>query len=247
MVIMPADLVSNSPLEALKDYQDLRSVPRHRQLGRNPVVERFRLAVPFDYIAVNGLDVDHYRFGRGYSTDTDLPPAFIEAYFGDRLYEVDPFVAAAKSAATVVLEEVVYRTTPPPDRVTYLTRTFGVRNRTLLPVKRGDIVYGAVTMMRATPFDDEEIAFLSAVAECIHTSVTKPLMDRFAAKQIGLTRGEMACLTQASLGLTSEAIAKATGFQTETVNSYIKSVIKKLGVTNRVAAIAEALRRRLID
>jgi LuxR family transcriptional regulator len=244
---MPAEMLSIRHLEALDQYQDLRSVPRHRQLGRNEVVERFRLAVPFDYIAINGLDVDHYRFGRGSSTDTDLPPAFIEAYYADRLHETDPFVAAAKASKGVVLEHLVYETAPPPHRLSYLSRTFGVHNRTLVPILRGDIVYGAITVMRATPFDEGEIAFLSAIAECMHTAVTKPLMDRFAARQIGLTRGEMACLTQASFGLTSEAIAEATGFQTETVNSYIKSAIKKLGASNRVAAIAEALRRRLID
>jgi LuxR family transcriptional regulator len=227
-------------------YQDLRSVPKHRQLSRHDIVERFRMAVPFDYIAISGLDVDHYRFGAGYSTDTDLPPAFIEAYFAARLHESDPFVAAARSAKEVVLEHVVYEKTPPPQRLLYLARTFGVHNRLLVPVMRGELVYGAVIVARATPFDDGEIAFLSAVAECIHTAVTKPLMERFAAQQIGLTRGEMACLSQASLGLTSEAIAEATGFQTETVNSYIKAAIKKLGASNRVEAIAQALRRRLI-
>jgi LuxR family transcriptional regulator len=62
-----------------------------------------------------------------------------------------------------------------------------------------------------------------------------------------LSKGELACLVQASLGLTSENIAKATGYQAETVNSYIKSATKKLGAANRTQAIAQAIRRRLID
>jgi DNA-binding CsgD family transcriptional regulator len=243
---MPGSRLSPRTADALDLYQDLRSVPKHRQLGRNDIVERFRLAVPFDYIAISGLDVDHYRFGGGYSTDTDLPPAFIEAYYAARLHESDPFVAAAHSSQDVVLEHLVYETTPPPPRLLYLARTFGVHNRTLVPVKRVDLVYGAVIVARSAPFEEGEIAFLSAVADCIHTAVTRPLMERFAAQQIGLTRGEMACLSKASLGLTSEAIAEATGFQTETVNSYIKAAIKKLGASNRVEAIAQALRRRLI-
>ncbi len=243
---MPGSRLSPRAPDALDMYQDLRSVPKHRQLGRSDIVERFRLAVPFDYIAISGLDVDHYRFGGGYSTDTDLPPAFIEAYYAARLHETDPFVAAASSANEVVMEHLVYDSTPPPQRLLYLARTFGVHNRTLFPVKRGELVYGAVIVSRSTPFEEGEIDFLSAVADCIHTAVTKPLMERFAVQQIGLTRGEMACLSQASLGLTSEAIAKVTGFQTETVNSYIKAAIKKLGASNRVEAIAQALRRRLI-
>jgi len=46
--------------------------------------------------------------------------------------------------------------------------------------------------------------------------------------------------------LTSDGIAKATGYQVDTVNSYVKSAVKKLGASNRTQAIAEAIRRRLI-
>lgn len=99
---------------------------------------------------------------------------------------------------------------------------------------------------RSTPFEESELSFLSFVAGSIHTAVTKPLMDRFAADQLRLSKGEIACLAQASLGLTSEAIAIATGYQTDTVNSYIKSAVKKMGATNRTQAIAEAIRRRII-
>jgi DNA-binding CsgD family transcriptional regulator len=72
-------------------------------------------------------------------------------------------------------------------------------------------------------------------------------MDRFAAGQLGLTKGELACLAAASRGLTSEAIAAKTGYRNDTVNSYIKSSIKKLGAANRTQAIVEAMRRRLIS
>jgi len=41
-------------------------------------------------------------------------------------------------------------------------------------------------------------------------------------------------------------VAEAVGYQVDTVNSYIKSAIKKLGASNRAEAIAEAIRRRLI-
>lgn len=111
---------------------------------------------------------------------------------------------------------------------------------------RESVTYGAVGVTRATPFDDEELTFLSLVAETIHTVVTKPLMEKFAAEHLRLSKGEMACLSQASLGLTSDGIAKATGYQVDTVNSYVKSAVKKLGASNRTQAIAEAIRRRLI-
>jgi DNA-binding CsgD family transcriptional regulator len=243
---MPVRTLSIIAPEALDAFQDLRSVPKHRRIVDNAIIERLRSAVPFDFIAISGLDVDNYRFGEGFSIDTDMPPAFLDAYDHDKLYSIDPFVQEAKSSTSVVIESEVYRDCEPPQRLLYLARTFGVHNRTLVPILRDDVIYGAIVFTRATPFTEDELTFLSLVAESIHTAVTKPLMDRFAADQLRLSKGEIACLKQASLGLTSEEIADATGFQNDTVNSYIKSAIKKLGASNRTHAIADAIRRKLI-
>lgn len=243
---MPVSALSILSSEALDAYIDLRSVPRHRFFGRNDLVDRLRRAVAFDYIFISGLDVDHYRFGGGFSVDTDLPPAFVEAYMSDKLAQTDPFVLAAKSSMKVVVESEVYATHEVPQRLVYLQRMFGVHNRTIVPILRENTVYGAVGYTRATPFSEDEITFLSLVSEAVHTAVTKPLMERFAAEHLQLSKGEMACLSQASLGLTSEKIAQVTGYQLETVNSYIKSAVRKLGAANRTQAIAEAIRRRLI-
>lgn len=233
--------------KTLDQFVDLSSVPKHRHFQSNPIIDRLRLAAPFDYIAVSGLDVDHYRFGSGFSIDTDFPPAFTEAYAAEGLGKEDPFLHAARAATGVVIEQEVYAVKPPPQRVSYLMRTFGIYNRTLVPVMRNNIVYGAVCYTRETPFSDEEIMFLSLMAEPIHTSMTKPLMEKFATQHMKLSAGEVACLEQASLGLTSQEIAKATRYQTDTVNSYMKSAIKKLNCANRTQAIAEAIRRRLIS
>ncbi|OJF99517.1 DNA-binding protein [Rhizobium sp. 58] len=243
---MPVSPLSILDPKALDNYSDLRSVPRHRHFGQNDILDRLRLAVPFDYVAISGLDVDHYRFGEGFSIDTDMPPAFLDAYEADRLYVTDPFVLAAKSSLAVVVESEVYAENQPSQRLADLQEILGVNNRTLIPILRNDIVYGAICFTRSTPFTENELTFLCLVAEAIHTAVTKPLMDRFAAHQLRLTRGEIVCLTHASLGLTSEAIALATNYQTDTVNSYLKSAIKKIGAANRTQAIAEAIRRKFI-
>lgn len=243
---MPVSPLSILAPSALDEYVDLRSVPKHRHFGKNEFINRFRQAVPFDYIAISGLDVDHFRFGQGFSIDTDMPPAFLDAYDADGLYKTDPLLLAVKASKSTVRESEVYAEIEPPERLVYLQRTFGIHNRTLIPILRNGVIYGAICVSRATPFEDGEMNFLSLMAEPIHTAVTKPLMDRFAAQQLRLSKGEVACLTQASLGLTSESIAVATGYQFDTVNAYIKSAVKKIGATNRTQAIAEAIRRHLI-
>lgn len=232
---------------ALDAFCDLQSVPTHRHFGRSEIVDRFRRAVPFDYIVISGLDVEDYRFGKGHSIDTDLPPAYMESYAADGLSKQDPFVIAAKTTLSKVVEKDIYALSPPPPRLAYLAEMFGVHNRTLFPVKRNGLVYGAVCFTRKEPFEADEMAFLEIVSEPIHTVVTRPLMERFAAQQLRLSRGEIACLTHASLGLTSEEIAAATDYQVDTVNTYIKAAVKKLGAANRSQAVAEAIRRRLID
>ncbi len=243
---MPVSALSVLSPDALEGYVDLSSVPKHRYFGTADVVERLRKAVPFEYVLISGLDVDNYRFGEGVSIDTDLPPAFLEAYMADKLPQLDPFVVAGKSATEVVVESEVYARSEVPQRLLYLQRTFGVHDRTMVPIARDGMVYGAVGFARGTPFNRDEIQFLELVSEALHGAFTRPLMERYAADQMRLSKGEMACLSKASLGLTSEGIGKATGYQLDTVNSYIKSATKKLGASNRTQAIAEAIRRRLI-
>lgn len=226
---------------------DLRSLPARRHLASHPFIEQLRRAVPFDFFAVSGLDFDGYRFGSGHSIDTDVPPAYLDAYYGDGLLGVDPFVKASMNAVDIVIEERVYEEEPPPERILYLARTFGVLNRTLFPVRRGDIVFGAVTFSRSMPFTECELTFLSEVAEVTHKVLTRPIMDKFSAQTLKLSGGELLCLTLASFGKTSEEIADASSYTPDTVNTYIKAATRKLGARNRAHAIAEALRRGLIS
>jgi LuxR family transcriptional regulator len=231
---------------SLDEAVDLRSLPSRRHIASHPFVDRIRLAVPFDFFAVSGLDLDGYRFGNGHSVDTNIPPAFLDAYYSDGLLAVDPFVKASAFASGVLIEEEIYAHDPPPQRLLYLTRTFGVVNRTLFPIRRGDKVYGAVTFSRATPFLEEEVNFLGDIAENLHRVMTRPIMEKFAAQVMNLTDGEIECLRCASLGMTSEEISAVSGYTTDTVNSYVKAAIRKLSAKNRGHAIAEAIRRGLI-
>ena len=226
---------------------DLSSLPVRRHLPYHPFIERLRQAVPFDFFAVSGLDLDGYRFGTGHSIDTDVPPAYLDAYYGDGLLAIDPFVKASSTAARVVIEEEIYAENPPPQRLLYLAQSFGVFNRTLFPIRRGTKVFGAVTFSRATPFTTEEIEFLQEIVGTLHSIITRPIMERFAAQEMKLTDGELDCLRWASRGKTSEEIAEVCLFTTDTVNSYIKAATRKLSAKNRSHAIAEAIRRGLIE
>lgn len=232
---------------SLEEAVDLASLPKRRHFSSHPFVDRLRRAVPFDFIAITGLDFDNYRHGSGASVDTDLPPAFLDAYYGDGMLKLDPFVAASQKARGPLTEDEVYRTQAMPERLRYLKESFGVHNRTLFPLLRSDVLYGAITVSRATPFEKDEIDFLKEIVPATYMAVTRPILEKFQAQSLKLSEGEIICLRLSSHGRTSEAIAAESGYAVDTVNTYIKSAIKKLGATNRVHGVAEAIRRRLID
>ena len=237
---------SCAPVRSLDDYGDLSDVPPHRLLRESPILEFLRKAVPFEHVAVGGLDLEGYNFGHGHSIDTDMPPAFIETYFAEGLGQTDPIVVHGMNAVKPFTEEQANDVVAPSRRLESLKNFFGINNRFFIPIAREGTVYGGVCFTSSRPFTTGETEFLIMTAEPLHRALTKPLMDRFAESVLKLTAGEVTCLELASTGLTSEEIADVSKYQTETINSYLKSATKKLGAANRVEAVATAIRRGLL-
>ena len=227
---------------------DLRSMPRLQRLGDDPVFDILGSAVPFDFVSISGLDLDNYRIGSFRTVVSTFPPAFTEAYGEEGLFRTDPLVLSRDTGMLLVREADAYRQYPAPHRLKYLLRTFEIGNRLAIYLRRSDRAYGAVVFSRIdSDFSDNEAAFLAVIAPALHERVMGPLMERFAATQIGLSVGEIECLSMIGRGMTSEEAASNSRFSKDTVDSYIKSAMKKLNATNRAHAIAEAVRRRLID
>lgn len=68
------------------------------------------------------------------------------------MHLVDPIVVAGKSKMTPLTEEEAYDLSQPPQRLLYLMRAYEVRNRVLIPIARGNIVYGGVCFTNSQPF-----------------------------------------------------------------------------------------------
>jgi DNA-binding NarL/FixJ family response regulator len=62
-----------------------------------------------------------------------------------------------------------------------------------------------------------------------------------------LTTRELEILAQLATGSTDTEIAARLHVHEGTVKTHIRNILRKLGVRNRTAAIAHALRGRLID
>ncbi|MBO9198375.1 autoinducer binding domain-containing protein [Rhizobium sp. 16-449-1b] len=230
----------------ITEFVDMRSVPPIRPLRENAFIARMRLAVQFDRIAVSGLDLPPFEIGAYRSIDTDFPLSFMEAYSAERHHLTDPLYIVGLHSIEPVIDAEARRQFPLTDRLAQLLEFHDIHNRVFFPLRRGELMFAAVTVARATPFSADEVDTLKVLSPVIHFEITKELMQRFAAQTLKLTEGELLCLRLSSLGMTSEQIGLKSGYQTETVNTYLKIATRKLDSKNRTHAVAEAIRRKLI-
>ncbi|MBL7778143.1 MAG: helix-turn-helix transcriptional regulator [Chitinophagales bacterium] len=71
-------------------------------------------------------------------------------------------------------------------------------------------------------------------------------MPSFNANIAPLTGRESEILAEFSNGLTSKQVSGKLGIKFDTVETYRKSILRKLGATNTTMAVANALRWRMM-
>ncbi len=88
----------------------------------------------------------------------------------------------------------------------------------------------------------------TVLAPRVQSSVMAGVRERRdRAPIIPLSDRELAILHGLSRGLTAPAIANELDLSASTVKSYLQRLYEKLGVSDRAAAVAEGMRRGLID
>ncbi|KQV70209.1 helix-turn-helix transcriptional regulator [Rhizobium sp. Root1220] len=92
--------------------------------------------------------------------------------------------------------------------------------------------------------EDQEVATL--VYDIMKALDAYSAMQRRPAPGEILAAREIECLRWSAAGKSSEEIAIILGISAHTVNSYLKSAIRKLDSTNRMQAVAAACRLRLL-
>jgi two-component system nitrate/nitrite response regulator NarL len=81
----------------------------------------------------------------------------------------------------------------------------------------------------------------------IQAGLAAAIRSNAAAQQVHLTPREHDVLNGLARGLSAPAIAKELHVSTATVKTHLKTLYEKLGVSDRAAAVAEAMRRGLIE
>jgi DNA-binding CsgD family transcriptional regulator len=214
------------------------------------IIERVRRAVEFNGFAFSGLDLDHCRVGRGLYLATNLPEAMSQLYVREQLIAVDPIARRLSEDCPVVrwqdVKDDVDLDDPKAAQLLQLLEFYAVAPRTTFSFWSRGQMYGAATFTRDRPFDEAEIQVLSVLAKAVHGYLAYPVVQAINLR-LALTKGELLCLRGAAEGLTSEEIALRVDYTLETVNTYLKSATKKLSAGNRTQAIAQAIRRGIIE
>lgn len=114
------------------------------------------------------------------------------------------------------------------------------------------IAAGATGYLPKNTARAELIAAVRAVAAgegYLHPSVTRPFLDRVAptADPGRLSPREQEVLTRLADGMSTREIASALTVSDETVKTHLTRIYQKLGVSDRVQAVAAALRRGLVE
>ncbi len=89
-----------------------------------------------------------------------------------------------------------------------------------------------------------KMTFANGVAQSVRALVASPGRgERSVGIDAGrLTRREAQVLKQVEFGLRNQEIASALGISKKTVESHVRSVLLKLGVSSRTQAVAQVLR-----
>lgn len=213
------------------------------------IIENLRKLIPFDHFFFSGVDLDNCHTGANIVLMSDMPEAGIAAYHASGLVRSDPLLTLVTAESPDLAWSDVPEKAMATPQVRSLIRLLDEHHippRTIFSQwNDGGEFYGIAGYARQTPFSSEEMAVLSWFSRKIHKDLSEPVLHGFN-QQIGLTTGERTCLELASRGLTSEEIGLKLDLTTDTVNSYMKLITKKLGARNRGHAIADALRLNLI-
>lgn len=223
--------------------------------GRQPkqdliaVVDLLRRSVYFEHVVVAGVDQGARAPGTGSIIHCDWPAEVLERYLAERMFLKDPCVRALKERRSLVQPADVLRVAG-DDRemhgtISYL-RESGIPLPTILPVFHLQNLVGSISFSRNKPFSGDEIFLLQIVVPPLHRLFAEDIRSELS-EGVQLTLREVECLRHASKGLTSEEIAEVMPLAAATITAQLRSAAGKLGAANRTSAIAEAIRRGIIE
>jgi len=153
-----------------------------------------------------------------------------------------PIWATRLLACAQGLRDAMGQPISPLERLEYDAHLSGLRTRLDSASFRATWTQGStMTAQQALDAQEERVDAVPARLVPPRRNVLPP-----QAQAIGLTRRELEVLRQLCEGLTNKEIAERLVLSRVTVNSYLRSIYSKMGVSTRAAAVRYALDHHLL-
>jgi DNA-binding CsgD family transcriptional regulator len=179
----------------------------------------------------------------------NYPNGWSNLYQQAHFFDVDPVVAHCKRCVLpIVWEEKTFSAAP---GLWSLAQSFGVHQAWTQPVHDFQGVYSMLTLGRSTGEVSPQELYEKAgnvlwLCHAMHAAVAQQYADKSSARApCTLTARETEILKWSGMGKTAEEIASIISISPRTVGFHISSALKKLGVTNKIAAVLCASRAGL--
>ena len=180
---------------------------------------------------------------------SNYPKGWNNLYKQAHFFDVDPIVAHCKRCVLpIVWEEKTFGTAP---GLWSLAQSFGVHQAWTQPVHDFQGVYSMLTLGRGSGQVSPQEFYEKAgnvlwLCHTMHAVVAQHYAEKLSLKaQHTLTPRETEILKWSGKGKTAEEVACIISISPRTVGFHVSSALKKLGVTNKIAAVLCASRAGL--
>ncbi len=179
----------------------------------------------------------------------NYPAAWVQRFSRDRLYEIDPVLRHAERDPRPFFWDNLFQAEPVTAEQRKMladASSIGIAHGFTAPIRLSwspgtlrvscSLVPGARTVRQLNYF------LAKVMASEIYAALSHPPAPRRETSPVELSRRERQCLSLAAQGKDDWAIGQLLGLSPETVHSYFKRLMQRLGVRTRVQAIVWALR-----
>lgn len=183
----------------------------------------------------------------------EYPEDYVKHYFEKRRYEIDPVIQTTSKRHKPFFWRDLVQCEPltPQQRLMFEEcRHAGLHEGVTIPLRAPWGQHYAICLAKDHPHGDDEsqldmlcllgTQFFLAYA---HATQCQPAAS---VPSVVLSERERECLLWTARGKSSWEISVIVGLSENTVSSYLKNAMKKLGTTNRVLAVVQAIKDGLI-
>lgn len=202
---------------------------------------------------VLGVEINRPLLGKVQHVTSGYPVAWQKIYQERNYIERDPTVEHCRTNTSPLLWTDQLRGGSSAD-LWEEARSFGISFGLSLPTHERDGVTSMISLARDQPLPtdiDEALRMYNnarVLSACAHVATVKTLVPSVLARDDPkLSKREKECIAWAANGKTSEEIGKKLHISEQTVVFHVNKVVRKLGVRNRIHAVALSVALGLVS